>query len=353
MKKNSIKLTGALAASLCACCVCLLSCSKDDADSNGSSVSYPKEDLSIINTSDGGTVLLSSIDNDIRINYDELCRPTYYRHWDGGDFKYNISYDPYKITPTSDSNFFDMDEVSLSADFYESNGYLSKFVLDGAYDDDDETVKWSIQNFKYDSSGHLTGLAINVSGTADGYSMSYTYNYSATWSNGNLTKSSWSLKESWATVTWTSSFEYGDDTNQYRQPTLALIVGAADPDGYVLTSLYLLGYLGTGTANLPTSASYSETYKAYGEEDEDSWSDSFSYTKNEDGTIATEYFDGWNWAYSYYAVESATDTDAEESESLSSAARPSRSHGTIGSHDWRTRIHAAARHAAENAAVTE
>ncbi|MCD8282272.1 MAG: hypothetical protein LUC22_03350 [Prevotella sp.] len=290
MKKNLMFFLCTLAA--LSLPVLTTSCSDDD-DNGGSS--NPSGNAAVITTSDGEQLLLTSIGGEFTYRYDNTGRLIYA----DGDNTYYLSYDPFEI------DCEDYDEVSFAF----NGAYVSKVTFSDEDDDDVDNGSWTCT---YDGSGHITKIVFSYkeswtdsNGKSRSWSEEGTDNL--TWSNGNLTKASvtWSEKgeDGSYSGTETYTYEYGNEANEYKQPTWALAwYGYSDWD--IVGDFVMVGYFGKGTSDLPTSVKC-----VYTDDDEDySETISFSYTKNDNGTIHTERDSDWGTLYYSYANVSSDDT---------------------------------------------
>lgn len=248
----------------------------------------------VIATDDGQELLLMSVgDYDFFFiaDYDSLCRCYTYAINYIDTCMCNISYDPCEIVAKGrELNY----TLNLT---FNSEGLVSKMKSDTSWDYE----KWGSGNSKgesslsYDSVGHLTEIVSqgeSMETNAKGEKVSSKWKSSMTfdWAEGNLvkskqivegnTKGSEGRKNVIATTTYT--IEYSDTLNKYQQFTSVydeIVQGEME-----MRKLGFIGFLGKGTKNLPSS--YHMVYEC----DTTNWerSESYSYTLNRNGTIATE-----------------------------------------------------------------
>ncbi len=302
-----------------------ISCSNDDDNKSSGS---PSEDTSVITTADGNKLLISKINSDLIFKYDDLGRCTYLNSWNSWFF--TISYDPYKVEVTSDED----ESVSCSLSF-NGSGYISKCTWSETYDDGEESGSGSeTTTLSYNSNGQLTSATNNYSGKEkfDGESYSYSgkVTLNITWEGGNMTKMAINQTEKGDGYSYSDSYtytySYGDIENKYRQYTVDFDQTSADCLDCI-ADFCLIGYMGIGSAYLPTSV------KMEGEENEDGdvynydYTYNCSYTLNEDGTISTEKSDyDTTYRYTYANLDSDTRSAVETpfDEAFSLAKKPSK-----------------------------
>ncbi len=299
-----------------------ISCSDDD-DEGGSGV--PDANVSVITTQDGEAVLVKSIGSNISFNYDDQGRCTYAK--ESSYTSFDISYDPYMI------EYYDSDwlESSLVLSF-NGSGYVSKYSCEFYDEDRYGSIKATeTASFSYDSDGHITKISLSYNETEDFYGEIYTGSGSAeqtfTWQGGDMTKVVFSEKEKYDGETyeykWTSTLDYSDTTNDCYQ----YVKATADEvtDGGSLAVLAYIGYFGKGTAHLPTAIETVEEEDGY----TDTYSSTYSYTKNSNGTISTETVNRSTYTYTYTSVSSDTRSTApvveESSMQQDNSARQRRS----------------------------
>ncbi len=297
-----------------------VSCSDDDDDDALSAppsdaLSAPSEDVSIITTEDGDLLLVKSISGGSRYNtvsftYDSQGRCTSANCW--GEWTSYFSYDPYKMEIEMD-DLEDGEEDAYSIDLsFNGSGYVYWAKLNDTWKEEgysgSETVYYS---FSYDSDGHLTKVSFSDSWSevedGDRYSGSDNGDMTITWESGDITKVVVNDKETEDGYTDESkdtyTYEYGSTQNEYRQYLLATTIGLSDwVTGFA--DLSFIGYLGKGTAHLPTSCKYEYEGNEDGDTYSDTYSDTFSYEKNSDGTIKTEKWDGETYNYTYTSLDS-------------------------------------------------
>ncbi len=308
-----------------------ISCSDDD-DNNSSSSGSPSENVSIITTTDGNKLLLSSINNSsVRFQYDDSGRCTNIDMWEY--YFFSMSYDPFKVDVTND----DDDTMSCSLSF-NSSGYISKAVYSESYDDGDESASQSATlTLSYNSSGQLTSATNDYSGKEKYYSDSYSYSGTSTltitWDGDNINRMEVAQRETLGGYTYsysaTYTYTYGDMENKYRQYTMQFDEDATECLD-LISEFCLIGYLGAGSAYLPTSCTREYEENDFGDTNSGTSTDNLTYTLNNDGTISTEKFANETYRYYYVDLDSNTRSAAPEpfADELSVSDKPSkRIHG--------------------------
>lgn len=288
----------------------LISCGGDD-DEGGSA--NGSDTAGIITTSDGENKLLTSV-GDVKFEYDEnnkLVGVT--DSWD----KYEVSYNPFKITKTYNYNSSDYTTQEVVSDIsVNGKGAITSLKAEYIYEDDDlKEVTTTTMSFSYDGAGHLTSISgssteVDTEGDEkETYKASGTY--TLTWSNNKLVKISENTSESDGyKYVETTEFEYGDDeyqnlSHQFADNMLAETELFGDYEWFAY-----LGYYGNGGNYLPTSA-YIESESNDDDDYHSTNSESFNYkySFNSDGTLSSEsykYNSSKNWItrkYTYNSME--------------------------------------------------
>lgn len=229
---------------------------------------------------------------------------------------YVINYDANgKLTSIGYANevFFTVSGSSLIIDDYgykydfstNSKGYITKMVFSYDYTDSDgESEKGSgTISFSYNGSGQLTGFSgsgsseyvdVNNDGTIERGSEKSSIDETCTWTNGNLAKIVEHNKGTYTDDGKTKSYDdtdtytytYGSQVNVTKQYTYYI---SKQSMGETFCPLYLIGFLGVGTAYLPTGYTKEEVEIEDGKQpytDTDTYT--LTYTLNSNGTIATE-----------------------------------------------------------------
>ncbi len=293
-------------------------CSDDDDDNksnsgggngnNGELLTYTTDDISFITTPAGDQMLLTGVSGmnyeDEEFDYDEKGRCISAPSDWGDDF--TISYDPYLIEIPRYRN-----TITYGLWFYAS-GYLGRAIDRYKYDDETDT---ETMDCSYDSEGHLTKMS------ADSEDLGY-ITATFTWEGGDLTKVVYEgMDDRIYPYNGVITFEYGNVANECLQQTVISETVYDIITMYEYESLGFIGYFGKGTAHLPTHMEWKEE-----EQDEKygyttgtlDYTCEISYTKNSDGTIATEtmvekeiesdgysYEGSYEYTYSYISVAEA------------------------------------------------
>ncbi len=304
-------------------------CSDDDDDDGGSG--SPSTTVSVITTDDGERRVLkrirksNSLATNFTFEYDNQGRCTYASAVDS----YKMSYDPFKLT------YADVDDDE-SYDFsvsFNNLGYMSKLSMSGSSGDKNDGEESSgTYNFTYDDSGHLTEIIMSASGTdyTGGTSVKWTSSCTSTliWSDGNLISEErdW-LETEGGRVDWdcteTITYEYGSTYNKYNVYPLEMLELGND---LISPQFALIGYLGKGTAYLPSALIWRWEKATVGDEGKGKTNWTLSYKLNSNGTIATEYYErssiaSYYNAYSYSTLaESSSDVAAELDSEVSADA---------------------------------
>lgn len=249
-----------------------MGCSSDDEEDGA-----PKTDNYYITTNDGERLLLTRVGN-YSFEYDSkglLSSCNVY-----GD-KYDISFAQNKITS----------DYGYTATFkLNGSGYISSITF--LYEGDDTNT--GTTNFAYDGSGRLVSVSGNYSDDGDkgSFTCKLTYN------NGKLVKTVYegeSVEDGERfTEKETSVVNYDNNAmvNILGQCSKNMVEIALDVDE-IGNALFLTGYLGKPSSYFPTSVDceYSDS-EGYNESD----TESYRYTFNSNGTLATE--DGMSYSYS-------------------------------------------------------
>lgn len=182
---------------------------------------------------------------------------------------------------------------------FNGKGYVSEISASWDYEDEGDRSKGSGKiTFKYNGSGNLVRCESSSNETyyEDGEKTNYseTLTMDAKWKSGNLESVEAVETEKENGVTdkdyLITTYVYGDTPNKYRQMPLALSYTLFDDS--VWSVLAAAGMFGIGSEYLP--ASFAEV--------DDDYTDSYrvNYTLNDNGSIATEYFDNKaiDWSYS-------------------------------------------------------
>ena len=182
---------------------------------------------------------------------------------------------------------------------FNGKGYVSEISGSWDYGVDDGRAKGSGKmKFTYNGSGNLVrcNSSSNETYYEDGYKYSYseTFTMDAEWKDGNLEKIEATAVEKEDGETdrdyMVTTYAYGNQINKYYQMPIALSYGFFDDEE--ISVLAAAGLFGIGSKYLPSALA----------EVEDSYTDSYriSYTLNDNGSIAREYFDNsaYNWNYS-------------------------------------------------------
>lgn len=182
---------------------------------------------------------------------------------------------------------------------FNGKGYISEVSGSWDYEDEDGRTKGGGKmKFSYNGSGNLVKCESSSNETywEDGYKYNYseTLTMDAEWKDGNLEKIEATEVEKEDGETdrdyMLTTYAYGDQLNKYYQMPLALSYGFFDDEE--ISVLAAAGLFGIGSKYLPS---------ALAEIDDDyTHSNRVSYTLNDNGSIAREYFDnsGVNWNYS-------------------------------------------------------
>lgn len=274
---------------MAACMFAFTSCSDDD--DNGKAPSGNGNPLVT-----EAKVLLEGVTNEGRgeweymYEYDDQLRPYRSIEEDDDDELFYIDYKAGKINLAGEPE-------GLSVSF-NSRGYITKISGSWDYKDNEDGDESSYSGsltytFSYDANGQLTSMdgSDNEKSVESGYVDTYKSVGKAkfTWKDGNLVKcESSGTNESIdgdREEKWTSSaivnITYGNQSNKYRQYTQCfndaefLFMGA--------------GLLGVGPKNLPLTCS--ETYHEKvegGSEYDETYTETYTFTLNDDGTINTE-----------------------------------------------------------------
>ncbi len=277
-----------------ALCAGFAACSEDDDNGGGASGGKSESAASsVITTTDGEKLLLTSV-NGYYFEYDEQGRIISVPDYKFTHNPFTMAYDEY--------DEYESDEITFTPTL-NAKGYLSKLVYVEAETSEDFSERYEcVIYYDYNDEGRLVKMRGNWSETQyeDGekWTDKGTGTSVYTWENGNLVN----VKETEKGGSWryesTTEFAYGNQQNRYNQYTCGMID--------VLDAGYggaeLVGLFGKGTANLPVS------YNTYGveidEEDdyEEDWEyeGTFTFTLNDNGTIASEKsrYDTYYYSYS-------------------------------------------------------
>lgn len=325
--KNLFSFAAMTAKTLClvaaaAMALTLASCGDDD-DGGGSAEG--SQSAGHIETLDGTTLLLTSV-ADIGFGYDagKLVM------MDGDYCDYTVSYNPFTISLNDDNETQVFSNISVNG-----SGYITSMNVtltsdyEGSYYSDSSSGSGSFK-FSYDGNGRLTQITFSGSGSGkeveydDSYSYSSSVSASATlsWSGSLLQDISCSYNASgkeygynWkevetATIAYENSTSYPNATYQYT-PNTTTIWGGLVFDEDIMEALAYLGYFGKGPSYHPVSAdieeylleSYDNEYEDY--EDDYSYTSSYSYSLNSDGSVNYSKMSGSsksNFTYSLYGV---------------------------------------------------
>lgn len=287
--------------------VSLASCGGDDDDDSAGSGSAPTT-AGVVNKTLG-------------IRLTGYAGYTYYYAEDGrltrisnGNVIYSFSYSPNKITYTDDG---EDEEISVS---YNGSGYIT--ALSSSSSETEEDEKWtesSKASMSYDGSGHLTKVSTsyNDHGTdsdGDSWSESGNATYTYNWSSNRLTTITGSGEDNdedgkqASSATFTYSYENATANPLLQMaPSIAhYITGDNEYDISLEELLAYAGFFGVGPAELPSSLTYKTS--EYDGQSTYSGSDSFSYTFNDNGSLATARLQNSTHSFSYsYTTNEETD----------------------------------------------
>lgn len=168
----------------------------------------------------------------------------------------------------------DGDETNVESDFkLNKDGFITSFKDTWTEGGDSEVI---VFNNKY-SGRNLVSCTWNGTEIEDGEKFTYTYTITFNWENGNIASADVLYKDKYETEHDRYVLTYGDTPNAHRQYTTMLsALLALDGADYPL-----LGLFGDGPALLPTQCLELED----GDEPNTEY---YTYTLNNDGTIATE-----------------------------------------------------------------
>lgn len=287
--KKTLNTCFAAVFAMAACMFAFTSCSDDD--DNGKAPSGNGNPLVT-----EAKVLLEGVTDarngewEYRFEYDDQLRP--YRSIEDyyDDELFYIDYKAGKINIAGEPE-------GLSVSF-NSRGYITKISGSWDYKDNGDGYESSYSGslnytFSYDANGQLTSVDASDNGKSveSGYVDTYKCVGKAkfTWKDGNLVKcESSSTEESIEgdrEEKWTSSgivnIAYGNQSNKYRQYTQYF----GDGDFLFMGA----GLLGVGPKYLPQTCS--ETYREKvegGSEYDETYTETYTFTLNDDGTINTE-----------------------------------------------------------------
>lgn len=285
--------------------VSLASCGGDDDDDSAGSGSAPNT-AGVVNKTLG-------------IRLTGYAGYTYYYSEDGrlarisnGSTIYNFSYSPNKITYTDDGEDV---EISVS---YNGSGYITAYNSSASEKENDENwTETSKVSMSYDGSGHLTRLSTSYNNYGKDSEGSWSESGNAThnfnWSGNRLTSITESGEDNdedgkqASSATFTYSYENAT-TNPLLQmaPSIAHYLAEIDTDISLEELLAYAGFFGVGPAELPSSLTYRTS--EYDGQSTSSGSDSFSYTFNANGSLATARLQDSTHSFSYdYATNEETD----------------------------------------------
>lgn len=233
------------------------------------------------------------------------------------DFRF--SYSPNKVICTDEDNY--EEELSIS---YNSNGYVSR--IEGSSEGKEGNETWSISgsaSYSYDGKGHITRISSQWKeiDSEDGkkYSETGTVSIDFTWKNDLLMTITENEKyvEDGDTETAQSSqtFTYDTENDKYLNEYLQYVPCFSEElegvgDGDVEEPMSYIGLMGKGPRYLPTSSKkeWSEYYD--GRDHSGSYSRTYQYGLNADGTIA--YASSNNSSRIYYSYSTLSNDDYDK-----------------------------------------
>lgn len=260
-------------------------------------------------TSDGKTVRLTSIGNDITFTYGNNGRIETCKY---DDITYNFSYNPLHIIGSDGGSFYSQIEVSNVK--FNSDGYITEYDLNQDWNDDGDIEHYIMKcSCTYNSEGYLEKLVSDGTYTsAEEGSQQLTSTYVFSWESGRLMKiTSTSVAEDDNTKeTYTFNYVNGKDniTNQWTNNVLWSMSDISESFGEGITeSLFYIGYFGKGSNMHPSSVLDEDLADAYKD------TSNYSVRLNADGTINhIDINNSHHFDYTYDDVETRISNISKE-----------------------------------------